>query len=177
MASTDTMADPQLQLLLLCLQTALADHPGFPMPPGVVSIRVGERAVTGVTMDGQDECRCGYAWVRADAIYPTTEADFPGLSTNQQPECGMSWALRMEMGIGRCAPDPTAYVTPDQWQALNRNLMLDWASMRQAICCYVDGEGPPWRYSIGEITPSGPDGLCLRSTVEVIVMLEDCNGC
>lgn len=179
MASTDLLVDPQAQALLLCLQESLMDHPGFPMPPGVVSIRAGERAVTGVTFDGADECRCGYAWVRADAVFPTTEGDFPGLSTDFQPECGITWAARFELGIARCAPDTTSYVSPEQWQGVHRNLMIDWACLRQAICCYLarSGNDAPFQVSIGEITPSGPEGLCLRSTVEITVLLGECNGC
>lgn len=183
MASTDTLVNPQAQDLLQCLQDALADHPHFPQPPGVVSIRVGERAVIGVTMDGSDECRCGYAWVRVDALYPTSEADFPGPLTDTQPQCGLTWGMRFEMGIKRCIDDPTQPISPERWQQFQTYTMIDLASLRQAVCCYIGRNAPPGgppvpdRYSIGEFAPAGPEGLCVGWTVEVSTMMEDCNGC
>lgn len=181
MAATDTLIDPQAQALLNCLDEALLDHP---FPPLVVSMRAGERAVIGVTQEGLDECKCGYAWVRVSGSFPTTEAEFPGVSSDSQPQCGLTWGMRFEMGIKRCSPDTTYSVTPEMWQDIHLKTMIDLACMRQAICCWISRQSPPlpdgtvpWRYNIGEFVPSGPDGQCIGWTVEISTMMEDCNGC
>lgn len=182
MASSDTLVNPQAQDLLQCLQDALGDHPYFAIPPGVVSIRVGERAVIGVTLAGADECMCGYAWVRVSSVFPTSEADFPGVLSDTQPQCGLTWGMRFEMGIKRCIDDPTQPISPDRWQEFQTRTMIDLACMREAICCFVGRQSPPaavvpWRYSIGEFVPSGPEGMCVGWAVEISTMMEDCNGC
>lgn len=179
MASSDTLVNPQAQDLLQCLQDSLADHPFAPL---VVSMRAGERAVVGLTQDGRDECACGYAWVRVASVFPTSDADFPGVLSDDQPQCGLTWGMRFEMGIKRCGPDTTHYVPPETWQEVHLKTMIDLASMRQAICCFIARQSPPanvvpWKYSIGEFVPSGPEGLCLGWTVEISTMMEDCVGC
>lgn len=157
---------PVAQLLMKCLcQEVLLN----PKPPAQCGFRVG---VTGEPLAGVevDECCDGLAFVRAGRIYPTFNVP------NQNPEaisCALTWALELEMGIWRCVPigDVDAPPTQAEWDEVNTDQFNDFATLRAALCCFLD-QRDPRSIGVTEWAPkSDPQGGCFGSSMTLTAEL------
>jgi hypothetical protein len=156
----DTRALPVAQLLMRCLCAAVLQNP---KPPAICGFRIGD---TGNPLGGllEDECCDGLAFVRVGRIYPTFNVP------NQNPEaisCALEWAVELEMGIWRCVPVGTASAPPSQaeWDQANTDQLNDWATLRDALCCFLTQRD---QRSVGveQWAPkSDPDGGCFGSSL------------
>lgn len=166
----DKRALPVANQLLSCLCTAVLRNP---KPPRECGFRVGE---TGDPLAGiqEDECCGGLAFLRLSRIYPSTNIP------NQNPDpiiCSLLWAAEFEMGIWRCVDVGTMMAPPtqQQWNEVNTDQLNDFASIRDALCCYYNwsqqtNQGPV--VSIEEWAPKGdPEGGCYGSSITISIQL------
>lgn len=118
--------------LLACLESALALNPN---PPASVCLRSGREVQFGVSTT-QDECCDGLGWVRVDAFY-ASEINFPEEDTVARNCAPGQYALRLEIGVARCAEwgDEANLPTCDQQTTLARQISLDRRAIQEAICC------------------------------------------
>lgn len=164
-------AAPLAAVMLACLRVAVAD---LPIPPATVSMR------TGLQMEPllsrlRDECCEGAAWVRIDQVYPTTNFPEPALTYDR---CGPALrAAVLELGIVRCAPQPTENNLPtaEEWDTAAALVDADREAMLAAVCCFIDTERDRMIVE-GTWTPLPTEGGCMGGTLPVVVALDAC-GC
>lgn len=173
MTITDPGVLPIAEMLLSCLQTALADVAD---PPANVSLRVGTQ-VDLLLSQTRDECCEGVGWVRVVSIYPS--AVFPNADLEAVRCWPLQWAAILEMGVARCAPTPDAdgIPSPDEWNAISEAVLSDAAAMRRALCCFTDLD-PDRMYLAGLWQPLSVEGGCLGGAMQVTVAIDacDCEG-
>jgi len=158
--------------LLDCFRVYLLEQAN---PPGIIALRSGE--VSAQISTTMDECRCGLAWVRIVRFYPTDT--FPEEAEGWQP-CGPAgWAVVLEMGALRCAPvgDAQNLPTEEGWRAAIEQQMKDAAAMRRAVdCCFgtlIESE----TLLVGAWEERPPEGMCMGGTVQVTVLVDNCDEC
>src|SRR5678815_883248 len=91
---------PTAQTLLQCLCAALATKPN---PPAECCLRIG----TDVSQEVLpiDLCCSGFGYVRIGSMFPSGQS-FPDPDSTDQGCVGDRWAVELEMGVFRCAPNP-----------------------------------------------------------------------
>lgn len=161
---------PVSDRILACLESAILLNPKVPLNHGY---RVGTSGdpLAGITVD---ECCDGLAYVRFSRAYPSTNVP------NQNPDpivCSLLWAAEFEMGIWRCVDIGDLQAPPMQeiWNQVHVDQMNDFATLRDALCCYYQltqstNQGPV--LSIDEFSPKGdPEGGCYGVSVTFTVQL------
>jgi len=168
--TVDTLFTPLITAAQACLCAALDLHPAA---PAMCCVRYGGE----VTIN---DCCPGLAWVRFESADPTDKNSFPSGSAdiNKCAHPVGQWAVQLELGIARCAPNATATHLPtcDEWATVKHAVMADMQAMRRAICCIQDAQ----KYRdlvIGQFITTGPAGGCLKTTVDVTVRLVGCDEC
>lgn len=174
----DTLLFPYANKLLTCLcDAALANSSDLYPAPGICCLRAGESVALDITDAQVDECCLGLAYVRIDNFYPTGSAGagFPSPSSDfALNACApYAWGLQMEMAIWRCLVTPT---TCDNWNYAAQRQLLDAKTMREALCCFMS-QLDPQSVSVTPWQAKGPEGGCLGGTMNVTVMVENCEGC
>lgn len=164
----DTRFLPVAQQLLACLCDAVALNP---KPPAMCCFRpyADGAPLGGVT---QDECRCGLAFVRAVDAYPSRDG-FP------QPQltpitCGTTWAGTLQMGIWRCAPNGTLQAGPScaEWNELQVDLLNDYATIRDALCCFISQrQSKTVAVETWSTVSDVPQGGCIGTSVTIVAQL------
>lgn len=164
----DKLLKPVADQLLACLCDAVLAAP-------VSVAQCGYRPyINGTPMFGtlEDECCNGLAFV-----YPGSPASPVTSGTTADPgpvNCQLIWAATMQIGIWRCAPIGTLQipVSQDEWTATQNQLFDDFATLRQAVCCFIKAR-PTKTVSVGDYTiiNNGPEGMCIGSSVTLQVNL------
>lgn len=162
----DKRALPIAQLLMRCLCEAVLLNP---KPPAQCGFRIGD---SGEPLAGiqEDECCGGLAFVRVSRIYPSFNVP------NQNPEaisCAMVWAMELEMGIWRCVPVGTINAPPTQaeWDQANIDQLNDFASLRDALCCFLN-QRDQRTVGVTDWAPkSDPEGGCFGSSLTLTAEL------
>lgn len=161
--------------LLACLQTQAEDSPGVPANfqflPGSVA--------TPDISSYRDLCCEGTAYVRMAAQYPSGQ-NFPSPDVSASNCSPFSWAVIYELGIMRCSPvgDTQFIPTAAQWRETFVQEAIDAASLRNAICCWINAHATPGQgVQIGQWTPVGPEGGCVIGTLSVTIEFIGCAGC
>lgn len=164
----DTVALPVAQQLMQCLCQAVTMNP---KPPQTCGFRpyINGAPLLGTTVD---ECCKGLAFVYSAPAYPSRSA-FPA------PEpgpvlCGTTWAMQMQMGIWRCAPVGTLQAPPVQgdWDQLQVDLFNDFASLRDALCCFLALRQKKTVSLDGwDVVNDGPEGGCIGTVMTLKVQL------
>lgn len=158
----DSSIWPAVESMAACLCSEL-DASDLP-PTCFCGIMPGSIALDYVDADSG----LGMAWVRVVAVYPSTQ--FPQQETRARSSCAAGLAAELEIGVARCAPQPTDQgLTPptmeQQWEA-SRLQMADMAAVQRAVqCCYSDSD----LVLLGRWTPLGPQGGVLGGTWQVYV--------
>lgn len=154
--------------LLACLRQKLEDNPN---PPARFCLRVGQEVRQDLSLY-EDECCEGLAYVKVNQVYPSP--NFPELYESNV-DCGISWAVDLEMGVFRCAPmgTETAVATCEEWAAAANQVGYDSAAMRAATACFrgtlefgQDQVVRPW-------LPLSSEGGCVGGTQIVTVAFFD----
>jgi hypothetical protein len=108
-----------------------------------------------VVADYGGDCakKCGMAWVRLNALYPSTSMGEPN---NDPKNCRAGLGYEVELGILRCTPVGTGDIPPTQDQLLNVTELQvhDAMTMRRAVAC-CDGSDD---WSMGTYGTVGPTG-------------------
>src|SRR5262245_8457634 len=110
--------------LLTCLCQELAVNPN---PPRYCCIRAGAEVTQDLGARVGDECCEGLGYVKVNSIFPST--NFP-LPDDEAYDCVRAWAIELEMGVFRCAPQGgTGLVPCEAWTATAQQLMDDAQAM------------------------------------------------
>lgn len=160
-----------------CLEAALAERPN---PPAEVCLRVGQEVFLGVSLT-EDECCSGLGWVRVAEFFPSADA-FPAQDETFTP-CGpFQYAVELEMGVARCAPQGEGNLLPAcaDWTDSALQLAYDRQAMSAAVCCLrgqfktlLGDANVPW--VTRPWVTSNNEGGCVGGTMRVVVsVLESC---
>lgn len=106
-------------------------------------------------------CECGFAWVRLVSAYPSV--NFPVAQLAPQKCIIDTWAMKIEVGITRCAPAPCDMLDNSCCAAeatANAILLDDWRALRQLWTCGCIGI-PQDQIVFGDVRVYGPTGGCL----------------
>lgn len=175
MSYPDPVAWPMATALLACFEEEVAKVLD---PPASVGLRPGQQ-VDALLSVNEDECCEGLGWVRIDDVFPSSDERFPLQDQTAGAWCNpRTWAVRLEMGVVRCAPTPDAYSIPTnaEWRDLVERHMQDAAAMRRSvICCFGELD---ISFLLGNWTPLPVSGRCSGGTTMVTVAAEyiDCCG-
>lgn len=108
---------------------------------------------------------CGTAWVRLDAVFPSSTFNIPDASP--LGSCSSPLSYRFHLGVVRCQPGPDDLgnpPTPDQLtHAANVTIEDMQASYRAALCCLTTSEHAPSAKNrlLGQWVPgAAPEGGC-----------------
>lgn len=124
------------------------------------------------------DCCDGFGWVRMVGAYPSV--NFPQLLATPE-RCRIdTWAVQVEIGVARCAPQPCGATGPTCCEAeLTAALiqMDDLSRLRRLFtCCLTDTIRAdetipgPWRVV-------GPEGGCISSVMTATLLISDFCGC
>lgn len=159
----DAVLRPVAEQLLACLCTAAAANP---FPPGSCGLRP---FINGAPLAGlsEDECCDGLAALYVSPAYPSNGATVP----DPDPvRCKLTWSATFQLVIWRCAAtgDIWAPPTPEQWTELNLKLFDDFATLRDAVCCFIKQRtNGTVRVGNWEIIDDGPEGGCIGSSLTI----------
>lgn len=152
-----------LPAISACLCTILADTAGG--APAVCCVTAGQPAVP--------NCECGFAWVRLVSAYPSV--NFP-VAQNAPQNCIIdTWALKVEIGIARCAPTPCDVmddVCCEAQETANAILLDDFRALRQLWTCQCLGI-PSNNIIMGELRIQGPQGGCVGLVMTATIFTSD----
>lgn len=115
------------------------------------------------------DCCGGFAWVRLLGAYPSVS--FPAAATQPQRCFIDTWALQVEIGITRCAPQPCdvmGNVCCTNEEEAAAILMDDFNRMRQLFTCGCLGLSSD-SVIPGQWKPYGPEGECLGATMTATI--------
>lgn len=116
------------------------------------------------------ECCGGIAWVRLVSAYPTTS--FPS-HTNQPQNCQLdTWAIVVEVGVTRCAPEPCddgSNICCTANAAASDILNSDFKAMRGLFSCGCLNMNPK-DIVVGSWSVYGPDGGCVGSRMTATLL-------
>lgn len=179
MAVADPLVMPIAREMLECLIQEIAKVEN---PPAYVGLRPGSVVDFLLSTNGADECCQGLAWVRPDAVYPSSMVaggePFPAQDETTSRQGVTGWAVTLELGAVRCAPTPPASSIPsnEQWDTTTQAVMDDAAAIRRAICCYIDAK--PGRNSLvlpGLWQPIPVGGGCVGGIMPVVIKGPACD--
>lgn len=170
----DRVAAPLAIELLKCLNDAVNL---LEKPPADRMLRSGNivNFLVGLT---KNECCAGLAWVRVDAVVPSSGQNWPAADLVPLPRgCATQrYAVRLEMGIVRCAPvASTTIPTDDQWNISAVDTLDDMAAMQKAICCMRDLLEPNQLILEGSWEPLAVQGMCVGGILPVTISAAPCN--
>jgi hypothetical protein len=133
----------------LCAAVCEGDNP----EPCFCGVMPGENWIAEYAGDCRD--KCGSAWVRLGAAYPSVTA---GEADTRPHNCGASIGVDIEVGIVRCAPVPNSVgeVDPAKVLASAQQQAEDILTMWRAISCCP--EVTKRDYILGQYSPVGPQG-------------------
>lgn len=174
----DTLFKPYADRLLGCLCAQWEDED--PDKPQRCCFRFDSDLPTMGIALGEDECKCGTAWVRFVDAYVSSDSAFPGPENDiAEQNCPRMWALVLEMGIGRCPPtgDQNKLPTCEQLDDFHNRLLDDFQRLRKAyFCCFMTVDYMD-RAVFGQLQRSGPNGKCYQQAVQITVMVINCDEC
>lgn len=176
----DLLFSPYADRLLACLCAQMQLLPEPQRPTRCCFRFDADMPTMGITKTGEDECKCGTAWVRVADWYITSDDTFPGADDSpEEHSCPRAWALVLEMGVGRCPPtgDESTLPTCDELNAFHQVMMDDASAFRKAILCCFATVDPNEKFVIGRPQRVGPAGKCMQQTLEITVMVVACNEC
>lgn len=124
------------------------------------------------------ECCSGFAWVRLIGAYPSVA--FPQQFAVAD-RCRIdTWAIQVELGVSRCAPEPCGVLGAACCEAELTAALVQWddfARMRRVFsCCLLASIRPdemipgPWRVA-------GPEGECITSAMTATLFVSDSCEC
>lgn len=177
-AAQDRVVAPAVARIMAAVLAEFDETPGVdgPCAAAVMSGAAPNLAACEDTATTEDGVCQGLLWVRVIDDYPSTA--FPAIDQTTRPDGPLGWAVVLEVGVARSAPDglvPTGaeYVGPpmDEEQDRAEQQMLDAAIVREALLCrYVEEHDV--EVLIGNNVPFGPEGGCVGSartcTVQVL---------
>lgn len=114
------------------------------------------------------ECH-GQLWVRVMDTYPSVQ--FPAPDQTVLPDGPSAWAVQLEIGVVRAAPDGTTHAgeyqppSADDEQAAAVLQLLDAHVLRQALLCRYPADNDDVGVLLGNYLPYGPDGPCVGGAV------------
>lgn len=161
-----------VDLLHVCLQTALAPRPN---PPAEVCIVYGEDFRLSLTAGlAEDRCCSGFAGVRLAGVIP----QIPTAGVFEA--CGVKvWQVNLEMGVARCSPFGTVEAGPScaVMAEVAQQTYSDMGAMVEALCCFRAGkQAGTGQMAPTEWRPFGPEGACTGGIMGIAVQLDAC-GC
>lgn len=109
------------------------------------------------------ECAGGFAWVRLVGAYPSVLFPQHVSQPQKMPCLTDTWALQVEVGITRCAPEPCdalSNICCDAQEQANAILLDDFAQMRKLFTCGCLGI-PSSSIVMGSLQVYGPEGQCV----------------
>lgn len=116
------------------------------------------------------DCCAGFAWVRLVNAWPTSA--FPS-HANVPTNCMLdSWALQIEVGVTRCAPqacDQIGNVCCAAQAGASAIMMDDFKAMRKLFSCQCTGISAK-QIVVGNWTPYGPEGGCVGSKMLATIL-------
>jgi hypothetical protein len=173
MPVSDKVIKPQAHRMLACLDEQRLKMDAD-VRPKLIGLRPGSVMDLLLSMES-DECCRGIAWVRVDAAFPSL-TNFPNPDLSPMQRCGVQqWAVRLEIGIARCAPTPGArtLVSSDTWNNSADQIYDDFAVLDKAICCFTDGYKRAW--VAGQWSPLPVSGRCMGGSMQLTVAVPACN--
>lgn len=126
------------------------------------------------------DCCPGYAWVRIVSAYPSQR--FPQLDSSADRCRPPTWAMVVELGVDRCAPEPCEAMSPSCCEA-ETNAALDQLSDFEAFrrtlgCCLTLSTDLALDEVIMGVWATGQSqGGCLRSTQTATIRWIDICPC
>lgn len=137
---------------------------------------VGGAVARGEVISGDtvpaDDCCAGLAWVRVANMYPTDGGFGQLAELRTEPP---AWAIVIEAGVLRCAPQMAANGRPPSADAIaaaadrdreDRNALI------LAIVCDLPERLPGLAQLLGPWTPTGPDGDCQGGFIQTTILSE-----
>lgn len=119
------------------------------------------------------DCCAGYAWVRLVDAYPSVA--FPQVQTQPQRCIIDTWAIQVEVGIQRCAPQPCdtlGNVCCDAEKDAAAILLDDWRQIRKLFTCGCIGLSSD-QIIMGKMTVYGPQGGCNGVSMKATLRASD----
>jgi hypothetical protein len=113
---------------------------------------------------GDCEVRCGMAWVRMIAAYPSTSV---GAAAERPGNCSAGVGIDIEMGIVRCLDvgDGGQPPSPDAMAGSARLQSADMMAMwRAVVCCNGSND-----WMMGQYQPYGPEGALVGGMFQIAV--------
>jgi hypothetical protein len=174
MPLSDPMASPLAYEMLACFEQELDKEA---TPPKYRGRRPGQ-VVDHLLSTTSDECCEGSAWVRVASFFPSS-GKFPEQDQDPLNSGTRAWAVTLELGVVRCAPTPDENSIPStaQWNAVADAVDDDAASMRRAICCFIEASPTARRGYVLPLDwqPLDVEGGCVGGTLRVIVRGPACD--
>lgn len=173
MGVIDKVIKPVATRMLTCLDEQRLKMDAT-VRPKLIGLRPGNAMAMLLSMT-DDECCKGIAWVRVDAVFPSS-TNFPNPDLQPMQRCGIKqWAVRLEIGIARCAPTTGARTMPsgDTWNEASDLIYDDFAVLNKAICCFTDKY--KWAWVAGQWSPLPVEGRCMGGSMMLTVAAPDCN--
>lgn len=175
----DTLFTPLAARLLACWEGQLLTLPAGEQPQRIGFRFDADSPTMGIAL-GEDECKCGSAWVKVNDWYATSDATFPGPDESLDGQmCPSAYALVLELGIGRCPPqgDENQLPTVADRNAFHLVVLQDVQLMRKAINCCFRNVPLPEPFVVGDWSKQGPIGMCFTQALTITIMVVNCNEC
>jgi hypothetical protein len=170
-------ADPVIMPALLDVLAAMRVELGkTAVTPAHFRIVPGLASVFALTAE-RDECCEGVAWLRVVSFYPSDE--FPAQQATFENLEAVSWAVVLELGVGRCGGGPGSEMAPTDAQFLAdaQTLMDDAAALRRvgANLEAQPGHVLDYFYGPGAWDPIAAEGNCMGGALHFTVQVAACD--
>lgn len=123
------------------------------------------------------DCCAGFAWVRLIGAYPATK--FPAQDGSAQKCRPDIWALQVELGVTRCAPEQCGSTgnpcCDSELEGVILGSVEDFQRMRQVFACCLNV--PSDEVVLGRFSTADPSGGCITSTMQATIRTTDHCGC
>lgn len=157
--------------VLVNLRNCLCDEfATSPVPPGTCCITAGTPVIA--------ECCSGFLWVRLVSAWPSTK--FPSQDSTSSRCVAPYWAMEVEVGIARCAPEECGALTAACCAAeLDVAMLLidDFARIRKVLGCCLQSDTPHDDVIPGRWRVQGPQGGCITGSMTATVRWMDSCSC
>lgn len=177
--TADGLFAPIAQRLLDCWTNQLNTLPASQRPQRIGFRFDASSPTMGIAL-GEDECKCGTAWVRVVDWYITSDATFPAADTSFEGQlCPTQYGLVLEFGIGRCPPIGTerALETVQQRNDFHLVVLGDVQLMRKTLFCCFGNVPQPEDVIVGDWQKIGPEGSCFQQALTITVRVVNCDEC
>lgn len=149
--------------LATCLCSQLLDDA---LPP-VCFCGIVPGSTVALDYSGNCDDKCGMAWVRMSAAYPSAQIGIPSVTPGN---CTIGIGVDVELGVVRCITPGGDNGEPPEPAELAAASVLQQADMmamwRAVACCRTSKD-----WAIGQYVPYGPEGGLVGGALNIAVLV------